>query len=265
MAEALEFSRSHFYYKSKLEEPDKALSVKIEQIHKDEDDTLGHKKIGSMLGIGKNKARRVMKKYGIEPRKRRKKYFYRGKSDKTFENLANEPEIILSDYPIVFSDIFEFALSDQTKVRGCFALHKQTRQILSLAFDYWMKADLVTTTIERIDFTDKNTIWHTDQGKQFGAEVTIDTLLQKGFIASMSRAGTPTDNGYAERFVGIFKHAVVRRQKYNTIGEFLQQAEKWINFYNYRRPHESLGQISPVNFAIQNGMQVVPYLSNLFV
>lgn len=253
------------YYKSKIESKDKILSVKIEQLHKDEDDTLGHKKIGPMLGIGKNKAKRIMKKYGIEPRRRKRKYFYRGKSDKTFKNIANEPEIILSDYPIIFSDMFEFKLSDQSVVRGCFALHKQTRQILSLAFDYWMKADLVTTTIERIDFNYEGSIWHTDQGKQYGAGITIEKILVKGFIASMSRAGTPTDNGYAERFVGIFKHAVVRKQKYETIGEFLEIAERWINFYNYRRPHESLGQISPVNFAIKNGMQKVPYLSNLFV
>lgn len=81
----------------------------------------------------------------------------------------------------------------------------------------------------------------------------------------MSMTGTPTDNGYAERFVGIFKHSAVRKQKYNTLGEFLSVSEKWINFYNYRRPHEALGQISPVTFAIQNGMQTVPYLSNLFV
>jgi transposase InsO family protein len=206
-----------------------------------------------------------MKKYGIEPRQRRSKYFYRGKSNKTFENLANEVEVILYDYPVIFSDMFEFKLSDGSVVRGCFALQKQTRQILSLAFDYWMKADLVTTTMERIDFNYEGSIWHTDQGKQYGAEVTLDTILVKGFIASMSRAGTPTDNGYAERFVGIFKHSVVRKQKYETIGGFLKNAEKWINFYNYKRPHEGLGQISPVNFAIQNDMQVVPILSNLFV
>jgi transposase InsO family protein len=253
------------YYKSKLESKDKDLSIKIEELHKDEDDTLGHKKVGPMLGVGKNRAKRVMKKYGIEPRKRKSKYFYRGKSDKTFENLANEPEIMICDYPVIFSDMFEFKLLDGSVVRGCFALHKQTRQILSLAFDYWMKADLVTTTMERIDFKYEGSIWHTDQGKQYGAGITLEKILQKGFIASMSRAGTPTDNGYAERFVGIFKHAVVRKQKYETIGEFLKVAEKWINFYNYKRPHEGLGQISPVNYAIQNCMQVVPILSNLFV
>jgi len=115
-----------------------------------------------------------MKKYGIEPRKRKSQYFYRGKSNETFENLANKPEIIQSDKPIICSDMFEFKLKDQSVVRGCFALHKQSRQILSLAFDYWMKADIVSTTMDRIDFNYEGSIWHTDQGKQYGAKITIE-------------------------------------------------------------------------------------------
>ena len=47
----------------------------------------------------------------------------------------------------------------------------------------------------------------------------------------MSRAGTPTDNGCAERFVGVFKLAVAKRKRYHTLGEFLLASEKWVNFY----------------------------------
>lgn len=206
-----------------------------------------------------------MKKYGIRPRKRKRKYDYPGKSDTVFDNLANDPEVKLNAVGIIFSDIFEFKLSDGTKIRGCFALKKATRQILSLIFDYSMRADLVVTTIKRIDLVDMNSIWHSDQGKQYGAEVTIAALLEKGFIASMSRAGTPTDNPFAERFVGTFKHAVVKRRKYHTLGEFLEKAKQWINFYNNRRPHEALGQISPNDFAKKNNLPTVPYLSNLTV
>jgi transposase InsO family protein len=78
------------------------------------------------------------------------------------------------------------------------------------------------------------------QGSQYGVEQTRTALLEKGFQASMSRAGTPTDNGYAERFVGIFKLAVAERRPYHTLGEFLQAAENWINFYISQRPHEAL-------------------------
>ncbi len=244
---------------------DKALAVEIERIHEEEDDTLGHKKLAPLLKTGKNRTLRVMKKYGITARKRDKKYHYPGRADTIFENLANDPMVALSTVGIVFSDIFEFKLVDGTRIRGCFALKKQTRQILSLIFDYSMRADLVVTTIQRIDTIDPENIWHSDQGKQYGAGVTIAILLEKGFVQSMSRAGTPTDNGYAERFVGIFKHAVVRRRKYHTLGEFLEAAKQWINFYNNRRPHESLGQISPNDFALKNNMKIVANLTNLTV
>ena len=261
----LGISRGSFYRKSILAEKDKKLSVEIERIHEEDDDTLGHKKLASLLNTGKNRVLRVMKKYGIKARKRSKKYYYAGKSDTVFDNLANDVEVQLRAVGIVFSDIFEFKLSDNTRVRGCFALKKGTRQILSLVFDYSMKADLVVTTIQRIDVVDPESIWHTDQGKQYGAGVTVAALLERGFIASMSRAGTPTDNPFAERFVGSFKHAVVRRRKYHTLGEFLAVAKQWINFYNNKRPHESLGQISPNDFAKKNNMKTVPYLINLTV
>lgn len=261
----LEVSRGNFYRRSILEARDKELAVLIEKIHEEEDDTLGHKKLAPLLHTGKNRIRRVMKKYGICARKRSKKYYYPGKSETVFDNLANDAFIKMTTIDIVFSDIFEFKLVDESRIRGCFALQKNTRQILSLVFDYSMRAELVTTTIKRIDSFDKDTIWHSDQGKQYGAGITIDLLLEKGFRQSMSRAGTPTDNPYAERFVGIFKHAVVRRRKYYTLGEFITAAKRWINFYNNDRPHESLGQISPNNYATKNNIATVPYLANLTV
>lgn len=248
-----------------LAKKDKQLAVEIEKIHEEDDDTLGHKKLAPLLHTGKNRVLRVMKKYGIKARKRSKKYHYGGKSNMVFENLANDTEIQLTAIGIVFSDIFEFKLSDETRVRGCFALKKESRQILSLIFDYSMKADLVVTTINRIDVVDPESIWHTDQGKQYGAGITVAALLERGFIASMSRAGTPTDNPFAERFVGSFKHAVVRRRKYHALGAFLEAAKQWINFYNNKRPHESLGQIAPNEYAKQNNMRTVPYLTNLTV
>jgi putative transposase len=73
----------------------------------------------------------------------------------------------------------------------------------------------------------------------------------------MSRAGTPTDNGYAERFVGIFKLAVAERRAYQTLGEFLRAAQTWVNFYNQERPHESLGYRSPQQYAEERQLPTV--------
>lgn len=260
VSKTLNFSRNQFYYKSKLEFKDKKTALKIEKQHED-DDTLGSRKLGALLKSSRKKMQRIMRKYGIFARRKKKKYHYPGKSDKVFKNLANK-SAIKKIREIIFSDIFEIKLADGAKIRGCFALRKKTRQILSMVFDYSMKADLVVATLQRIDFMRlENVIWHSDQGRQYGAEKTIRELMEKGFEASMSRAGTPTDNPFAERFVGTFKMAVAERRRYQTLGEFLEASEKWINFYNKKRPHEALNNLSPNKFANKNNLQTVPYLT----
>lgn len=266
LARTLGFSRGSWYYQSKLEDKDKKLANQITKLHEEEDDTLGHKKLAKLLAVNKKRILRVMKKYGIKPRKRTNKYRYHGKTNFAQPNLANQEEIRDSlDQGIVFSDIFEFRLLDGSIVRGCFALLKQTRQILSLIFDYGIKATLVQATLDNLHWQDDLFIWHSDQGRQYGAEATIDKAVSLGLLPSMSRAGTPTDNPYAERFVSSFKHAVVRRQRYPDLGSLLAVAQRWINFYNQRRPHESLEQLSPNAYARKYGWQAVPEITQLTV
>lgn len=201
-----------------------------------------------------------MGKYGIAARRKRKKYIYPGKAAPIAPNKLRE-DIDLTQSEVVFSDILEVKLADGSPVRGCFALRRRTRQVLGIAFDYHMRADLVTVAIQTMSFEVPGSIWHSDQGKQYGADQTRHMLLQKGFVLSMSRAGTPTDNGYAERFVGLFKLAVADRRPYDTLREFLRAAEAWINFYNRERPHEGIDNLSPLHYAQQHGLAVIPLLT----
>ena len=208
-----------------------------------------------------------MKARNIQTRRRKKKYTYAGKSDTTHENLVRD--LIKADKVgtdegeaanILFSDIFEFKLRDQSKVRGCFVLNYRDRSVMSIVFDYGMRAELVTAAIDKASFVKHakhQHIFHSDQGSQYGAAITLQAIKDGNLTPSMSRAGTPTDNPYAERFVGTFKHAVVRRQPYDSIGEFLRAAEHWIKFYNERRPHESLNNLSPTQYAKVYGLPAV--------
>ena len=76
----------------------------------------------------------------------------------------------------------------------------------------------------------------------------------------MSRTGTPTDNPISERFVRTFKLAVTKRFKYQNLDEFVEFATKWLNFYNDQRPHQSLKQKSPNQFAKESGLKKVEFL-----
>jgi putative transposase len=222
---------------------DKVVATAIEQGH-EQDDTMGHGKLAALLKMGKNRVKRVMKKYGIQARRKKKRDVYSGKASSLVPNALRAPQPPV-DQEVMFSDIFEVQLADRTKVRGGFALWKRTRHCLSLAFDYPMRAALVVSTIALIECSVPGTLFPSDQGSQEGAEQTRTALLMKGFMPSRSRAGTPSDNAYAERFVGIFKLAVAEGRSYRTLGEFLREAERWVNFYTQYRPHEGLRQQSP--------------------
>ncbi len=47
---------------------------------------MGHQKLAVVLGTGKNRIRRIMHKFGITARRKRKKYVYPGKATELARN-----------------------------------------------------------------------------------------------------------------------------------------------------------------------------------
>ena len=282
LARTLDFSRHSYYYKPRLPEKDRIVAEHIRRIYREDDDTLGAKKLAKQISqegvvdgkpVNHKRIARVMRAQEISSRPKKAKYRYPGKTAEPFTNLVRaitkyeiELHPIAERAPEVLrSDILEGRLADGSKVYVTFAWRETTAQVLSLVIDWRMKADLVAATLSRIPEQMKSylkhVIWHSDQGGQYGSDAVIDELVKLNFLASMSRAGTPTDNGHAERMVGEFKHAVLRRMSYQTIGQLLQEAERWINYYNERRPHGRLKYKSPNAYARENGLGEVPLIA----
>jgi putative transposase len=137
VARVLGIARSSLYVQTKRPKLDKALAVRIEEAQ-EKDDTMGHRKVAALLGTGKNRVKRVMRKYGLAARRKKQKYDYPGKASEIAPNKLREEGMDLSAHEVVFSDILEIKLSDGTRVRGCFALRHRTREVLGIAFDYHM-------------------------------------------------------------------------------------------------------------------------------
>jgi len=97
---------------------------------------------------------------------------------------------------------------------------------------------------------------HSDQGSQYTSEDFQRLLDDQGITCSMSKRGDCWDNAAMESFFSSLKIERIYRRKYVSREELRADVFDYIEmFYNPRRRHSTLGQISPVEFERLNSVQ----------
>jgi putative transposase len=92
-------------------------------------------------------------------------------------------------------------------------------------------------------------IIHSDQGIQYGSDDWSRFCRDHRLKPSMSRRGNCLDNAVAESFFSSLKKERIRRRIYRTREEARSDVFDYIEvFYNRRRRHSHLGQVSPFEF-----------------
>jgi len=90
---------------------------------------------------------------------------------------------------------------------------------------------------------------HSDQGSQYTSEDFQRLLSAEGITCSMSRRGDCWDNSAVESFFASLKKERVHRKTYPTRDTARADIFDYIEaFYNSRRRHSTLGQVSPMEF-----------------
>ena len=90
---------------------------------------------------------------------------------------------------------------------------------------------------------------HSDQGSQYTSEDFQRLLADQGITCSMSRKGDCWDNAAMESFFSTMKTERTARKTYLTRDEARADVFDYIErFYNPRRRHSTLGQVSPDQF-----------------
>ena len=102
----------------------------------------------------------------------------------------------------------------------------------------------------------KGLVHHSDRGVQYCCDAYVAMLKAHGICISMCEDYKPTDNAVAERVNGIIKVESVYRQKcFNSFEHAYRVIERYIHFYNYRRPHMSIGYKIPAVVHLEQGEQ----------
>ena len=180
---------------------------------------------------------RVMHKYGLLSKIRRKRFVHCGEKTRTYANLLNRnfhadrpnqkwvtdisyiPTKQGTLYLSVIRDLFDLSIV---------AYKTSTRQSIKLVLDtvrLAMEKEEVTTELQL----------HSDQGFQYASQSYFALTTQYGITPSMSRRANPYDNAMAENFFSILKSECIRLFKPETIHEAQALIEGYIAFYNNDR------------------------------
>ena len=82
--------------------------------------------------------------------------------------------------------------------------------------------------------------------KQVVAGLTLDKA-----VLGFTRPGKPTDNAFIESFNSRFRQECLNENWFLSVADAQEKVESWRLAYNADRPHSSLGNLTPEEFAEQ--------------
>ena len=148
---------------------------------------------------------------------------------------------------------------------GCCYLHLVTdaysRKIVGWCLSETLHAaHTVKALLMAIDATGKGTleglIHHSDRGVQYCCDEYVNLLTDYHISISMTEDYNPTDNAIAERVNGTLKTEVIyREQRFTGFDDAGRRIASFIDFYNDKRPHSSIGMKVPSQAHQESGEQ----------
>lgn len=131
----------------------------------------------------------------------------------------------------------------------CVVIDLFSRKVISWHLSGKADVSLVMTTFQKA-YKSRNTpyglMFHSDRGTQYTAFAFRQLLDSLNVVQSFSKKGYPFDNAVCECFFKYLKREETNRRTYHTFNELHLSVFEYIEgFYNSRRPHGSLGYLTP--------------------
>jgi putative transposase len=90
-----------------------------------------------------------------------------------------------------------------------------------------------------------------DHGTEFTSRALEDWAYRRGVKLDFIRPGKPTENGHIESFNGRLRDECLNVMQFESLEDAKAKIEAWRIDYNARRPHSSLGNLTPSEFAMK--------------
>jgi transposase InsO family protein len=148
--------------------------------------------------------------------------------------------------------------SNGRSIKWLSIVDEYTRECLALEVGRTMTAgDVVDVLIELSHVRGIPRHIRSDNGPEFIAAAIRSWLGTSGIGVLYVEPGSPWQNGYAESFHARLRDELLNAEVFETLGEAKTLAMQWRLEYNHRRPHSSLGYVTPAAFAASGAAPTV--------
>lgn len=154
-------------------------------------------------------------------------------------------------------DFVSDTLFDGRRFRALTIVDNFSRECLGIKADQGITGEHVVGLLERICFSrGAPGMIRVDNGPEFISKALDKWAYENTVTLDFSRPGKPTDNAFIESFNGSFRDECLNVNWFQSLGDARAKIETWRKEYNEFRPHSSLGDLTPRDFARKQARKV---------
>jgi putative transposase len=255
-------SSGYWAWRKRAESPraqrDRELAERITKFHRDSHGIYGSPRIQADLredgqAVGRKRVARLMRQLGLRGVSRRR----------VFSTTRRDPDAVPAADLVQrhfsapapdrlwVADITELP-TDEGPLYLATVLDLFSRACAGWSMASHLRAELVIGALEMAlerRRPPEGLIHHSDHGTQYTSDAFAERCARAGIVLSMGSIGDSYDNAVAESFFASLETELIDRRHRRTSDEARRDVFGYLEtFYNPRRRHSSLGQLSPLEY-----------------
>lgn len=150
-------------------------------------------------------------------------------------------------------DFVTDSLFNGRRLRALTVVDNFSRECLAITVNHQLRGDEVVRTMEHIKaLRGVPRRIQVDNGSEFISKALDLWAYENQVVLDFSRPGKPTDNPFIESFNGSFRDECLNLNWFLSLDDAQEKIEAWRVDYNEFRPHQSLGDMTPMHFVAEH-------------